>query len=82
MPRMQLRCQQAERRDYRKLDIVTHCDQLRCTFRIYFRDCAVIARIDFGDVRGFVNNLRLVIAHFFNLVRDLVEVCLPDDYSN
>ena len=38
----------------------------------------VVARIDFDDARLFVDDLRFVIAHPVDLVRDLVEIRLPD----
>jgi len=52
---------------------VTNCE-LRSAF--IFANRVLIAWIDFLDLRGLINNLRFVIAHSVDLVRDLVEVRL------
>src|SRR5437763_4935919 len=82
MPRLQSRCQQPERWDHRKINIVAHRHKVRGPLRVDFGDSWVIAWIDRHYIRVFVNNLRLVISHSVDLVRDLVEVRPPDDYPN
>src|SRR5437762_14067753 len=82
MPRLQFRGEQSERGNYRKLGVVIYCDKLRSTFRIYLRNCCIVPWIDLDDLGVFINNLRLVIAHFVNLVRDLFEVRLPYHNAN
>src|SRR5882762_9087185 len=82
MPRLQSSCEEPKRWNDCKIDIVLQRDKLRTSFRIQFGDRGLITRIDLGNTGGFVNNLRLVIAHFLNFVRDLVEVRLADDHSN
>ena len=70
MPRLNFRRQQTKRCDQRKIDIVLHADELRSALRIYFCNRRVIARIEFDNVRLFVNDLRLVIAHLVDLMGD------------
>src|SRR5205823_13793580 len=81
MPRMQFACQQSKGRNHCKIDIVSHGDKLRAALRIQFGNCGFITRIDFHNARVLIDNLRFVIAHLLDLVGDLVEVCLSDDYS-
>ena len=52
---------------------------LRVRALIQRSDRRVIARIDFDDTGVFVNELRFVVAHPVDLVRDLLEVRLPND---
>src|SRR6266478_1534991 len=82
MPRLQAFRQQSKRRNRCKIDIVSYGDELRAALRIQFGNRGLITRIDFGNVGVPIDNLRLVIAHLLDLVGDLVEVCLCDDYSN
>src|SRR4029077_14425228 len=82
MPRLQAFRQQSKRRNRCKIDIVSYGDKLRAALRIQFGNRGLITRIDFLDAHVLVDNLWLVIAHLVNLVRDLVEVRLPDDYPN
>ena len=42
----------------------------------------IVARIDFHNPSGLVNNLRLVIAQAIQLVRDLVETALADNNTD
>ena len=82
MARLQLRCQQTERCDYREIDFVRHGDELRTLLRVEFRNHLIIPGIDRDDVCILVNNFWFVIAHSVDLVRDLVEVRLPHDNPN
>ena len=81
MPRMQLRGEQTKRRDYGKIDIVFDSYKLRRRILIQAAECLLVSRIDFFNLRVLVNDLRLVIAHLVDLVRDLVEVRLPNDHT-
>ena len=82
MARRQPRRQQTERGDDRKIDIVLHRHPLRNRIFIQLRDSSFIARIDFFDLHVFIDDLRLVIAQFIDLVRDLIEIRLPNDDAN
>src|SRR6266480_975431 len=90
MPRLKFRRQQTKRRDYwkacpersRRIDILLHRHELRLAQRIYFLNRRVIAWIHFDEVRIFVNNLRLVVAHSVDLVRDLLVVFTWNDDAN
>src|SRR5215217_1476567 len=82
MPGLQLRCKQPKRRDHRKIDVVTYGNKLRALLRIDPSNCPFIARIELHDVRTFIDDLWLVIAHFIDLVRDFVEVRLLHDHAN
>ena len=82
MARVQLRCQQTECCDHREIDFVRHGDKLRTLLRVEFRNRLIIPGIDRDDVCILVNNLRFVIAHSVDLMRDLVEVRLPHHDAN
>src|SRR6267143_3942049 len=82
MPRMQACRQQSKRRNHGKIDVVSYGDKLRAVLRIQFGNRGLITWIDFGNAGVLIDNLRFVIAHLLDLVGDLVEVCLPDDYAN
>src|SRR5437016_11330080 len=82
MPRMQACRQQSKRRNHCKIDVVSYGDKLRAVLRIQFGNRGLITWIDFGNAGVLIDNLRFVIAHLLDLVGDLVEVCLSDDYSN
>src|SRR6266571_6967004 len=82
MPRLQSCRQQTERRDHGKIDIVLHRNELRFRASIQFCNRVGIAGIDLVDLRIFVNDLWLVVAHLVNLVRDLVEIFLSNDDAN
>ena len=79
---MQSRRQQTKRGDHWQIDIVSYRHQLRRRVLIQLRDRGFVARIEFHDLRFLVNDLRLVIAHPVDLVRDLLEICLPNDDAN
>ena len=74
VPRFQLRGQQAKRRNHWKIDIVL--DRHELWRRIFIQSCnrVVIAGIDFFNLRVFLNNLRFVVAHLVDLMRDLIEI--------
>src|SRR5947209_4330277 len=82
MPGLQSRCKQSKRRDYRKINVVTHANKLRAPLRVDLCDGAFIAGIELHEVRIFIDDLWLVIAHFIDLVGDLVEVRLLHDHAN
>src|SRR6266446_839721 len=82
MPRLQSYRQQTERRDDGKIDIVLHRHEPRFRASIQFRNRVGIAGIDLLDLRILVHDLRLVIAHLVDLVRDLVEIFLPNNDAN
>ncbi len=82
MPRIELRGEQPERRDHRQVDAVLHRDKMVVAAFVEQRDCGVIARINLGDLRLFINDLRLVIAHLRDLVRDHVELLLADQHPH
>src|SRR6266581_9678601 len=79
---MQLCGEQTKRRDHRKIDIILNGHESR------FRTCVqpdnrdLTSRINFFNLRILVHNLRLVIAHLVDLVRDLIEVRPADHDSN
>ena len=79
---MQFACQQSKGRNHCKIDIVSHGDKLRAALRIQFGNCGLITRIDFHNAGVLIDNFRFIIAHLLDLMGDLVEVCLSDDYSN
>src|ERR1051325_10970644 len=79
---LQLRCEQSKRSNDWKIDIVLYRDELRFTFGINSCHHSVIARIEGHNLSVLINDFRLVIAHLVDLVRDLVEVLAPDDYTN
>src|SRR5438270_9663175 len=82
MPRRKLRRQQSKGDDDRQIDVVPHGGQLCfCPF-VYCRQRILIARIDLLNMRVLVNDLRSVIAEPIELMRDLVEVLPPNNYSN
>src|ERR1700720_945137 len=82
MPRLQSGGQQTESRDQRKADIVLHRHELGLGFLIQSRNRILIGRVDLLDLRVFVNDLRLVIAHLVDLVRDLIKIFSPNDDAN
>ena len=82
MTSLHSRRQQAKRRDDRKIDIVLHGRELRLGLLIQSRNCILVAGIDLLDLRVFVNDLRLVVAHLVDLVRDFVEVFASNDDAN
>src|SRR5262245_63335165 len=82
MPRVQARCQQSKRWNDRKVNIVSYADESRSSFTIKSRNGAFIARIHFPDARVFIDDLRLVIAHPVDLVRNFVEVRSSNDHPN
>src|SRR4030095_3820291 len=82
MPRVQTRCQQSKRRNHCKIDVVSHGDKPRVSFPIQFGNPSLITRVDFGNAGVLIDKLWLVIAHLVDLVSDLVEVRLPDDYPH
>src|SRR5207248_7838726 len=82
MPALQLRCKQAKRRDYRKINVVTHANKLRAPLRVDLANGPFIAGIDLHEVRFFIDDLWFVIAHFIDLVGDLVEVRLLHEHAN
>src|SRR6266540_877545 len=82
MPRLQSRYQKPERWNRRKINIVSYRHKLRGSLRVDFRNRIFIARIDLDHVRILIDDFRLVVSHSVDLVRDLVEICLPDDYPN
>jgi len=49
---------------------------------IDLRNCALVTRVNFLNFSILVNDLRLVIAHSINLVRDFVEARLSYHDSN
>ena len=79
MPRLELCREQTKRRDHGQIDIISHGDQLRRSLRVQLRDGRIVARIDFRNAGLLVNDLGLVVAHLVDLVRDLVEVRLPNN---
>src|SRR6266545_8078906 len=82
MPRVQACGQQSKRRNHREINVVSYGDKLRALRRVQFANRDIIAWIDVGNAGVFINNFRLVIAHLVYLVRDFVEVGLPNDYPN
>src|SRR5437588_1706925 len=82
MPRGHSRRQQSERDGHRQIDVVADRDELRLCYRIELRNRGFVTRIDFANVGVLINDLRFVIAEPIELVRDLVEILLPNNYSN
>ncbi len=79
---MQLCGEQTERRDQQKIDIILNGHKPRFRTCVQPGNCDVISRINFFNLRILVHNLRLVIAHLVDLVRDLIEVRPADHDSN
>ena len=82
MPRLQLRRQQAKRRDHRQIDPILDRDKLRLCRIVHVRNGFVIARIKLDDVGVFKNDLRLVIAHLVDLVRDFFMLLFANDNAH
>ena len=68
--------QQTKRRDDRKIDIVLHRHELGLGFLIQSRDRGGVPRIDLLNLRVLINNLRFVIPHLVDLVRNFVVIRL------
>ena len=79
---MQPRREKTERSDHRKIDVIFDRHKLQRRILIESRNPALISRIDLFDLRVFVDNFRFVIAQLFDLVGDLLEICLPNDHTN
>src|SRR5438093_9761417 len=82
MPRLQFRREESKRSDHRKIDIVFHGYELCCRTLIQSLECLLVSRIDLCNLGVLVNDLRFVITHLIDLVRDLIEVRLVDHDSN
>ena len=79
MPRLQLRRQQTERRDHRQIDPILDCNKFRPRGIVHARDGFVVSRINLNHTGVFKNNLRLVIAHPLDLVRDFFMLLFAND---
>ncbi len=82
MPRVELCGEQAKGGDDGQVEAVAHGDESRVHAIIERRNARVIARIDLNDRRVFVDDLRFVVAHPLDLVRDLVEAALADRHAH
>src|ERR1051325_304769 len=82
MTRVQLRCEQTEGGDHGEIDVIGYSNKLRTLLCVNFRNCLILPRIDRDDVRLLGNDLRFVVAHSVDLVRDLVEGRLPHHDPN
>ena len=79
MPGLQLRGQQTKRRDHRQIDPIFDRDKLRLGRIVHPPDGFVIARINLSHPGVFKNDLRLVITHPLDLVRDFFMLLFADD---
>ena len=77
MPHVQLCRQQAERRYHRHVQPISHGEQSGLT-RVDRSHRCLIARIDFCDARLLIDKVRFEITELVQLVRDLVELRLPN----
>ena len=72
------RGEQAECGDDGDADAVAHGDEMRLVGCVQLGDGALVARVHFDDAGFFAHEVGLEIAERFHLVRDLVELRLPD----
>ena len=79
MARIEPGGEEAKGGDHREIQAIADGDELRPDAGVDLGEGREVAGVDLGDVRGFVDDLRLVVAHRLHLVRDFVEGGLADD---
>src|SRR6202035_4946430 len=79
MPRIQAGREQAIGRDNRKIEVVLNGDKSRLGQRIEFGDRRGIRWIDYRQIGGFQDSFRLEVAHFVQLMGNIIERSLPDN---
>ena len=82
MTGLQFRSEQAVGADYWQIDLIFDCDELWVWRPIDERNRLIVARINLHNVRVFVDDFGLVIAHSINLVPDFFVLLFANHHAD